>query len=437
MAGISFEFDWIDPEGINGPELSATWASLQIRADDSVVTRVLDMRGETERDSVYVPLYPLAEWLVSNWWFITCEIQNPAKEGSPDFRRRHSMAASRDGYAFPNMEMVPYGSRTLIVWKRDAPPWTKVKFLNDGHIRMDVAEFREVCGEFIDRVIQRLDSLGVHDTFLKEEWDAIRTADEDEISFCEAAAGLGWDPYALDAADRDRIILLSDRLGEMLDEAIPALDATDPVAGSSAILSAREEAKPNSLNLERIESFREEVAMDAVAGLAPWDVGYDWARRLRSELGLDGDSLYTMPLIAEALGEDAKSLDNATKPVKSLAKASLVDGVITRQDESAAFAFRHLRDDARRFQFCRALAEVLASPRSDALITKANSERQQRNRAFAAEFLAPSSALKHWIAKPTMDSDDIDDLAIEFGVSSYVIEHQIRNHRIAQLGGFA
>ena len=39
----------------------------------------------------------------------------------------------------------------------------------------------------------------------------------------------------------------------------------------------------------------------------------------------------------------------------------------------------------RRFQFCRALAEALTTD-ADALITKARTERQQRNRAFAAEF---------------------------------------------------
>ena len=31
------------------------------------------------------------------------------------------------------------------------------------------------------------------------------------------------------------------------------------------------------------------------------------------------------------------------------------------------------------------------------------------------------------------DSDDIDELATEFGVSSLVIEHQIKNHRIARV----
>ena len=234
MPGLRFEFDWVDPEGISGPELSATWAALRIRADDSVVTRVLDTRAKTVRDFVYVPLYPLAEWLVTNWWFITREIQNPAKEGAPDFRRRHSLSTSREGYAFPDLDVIPSGTQTRITWKRDRSPWAKVEFLEDGHVRMDSSEFRETCGDLIDQVIRRLESLGVHETFLEEEWDAIQTTDEEETEFCKAAAGLGWDPYSLDNTDRDYVILLADKLGVLLDEALPALDTTDPITGSSA-----------------------------------------------------------------------------------------------------------------------------------------------------------------------------------------------------------
>ena len=107
MPKLSFEFEWMDAERINGPELSATWALLQIRAGDSVVTRVLDARAKTVRDSVYVPLYPFAEWLATNWWFLTHEFGNPTKAGNPDFHRLHALGASREGYAFPVWRWFP------------------------------------------------------------------------------------------------------------------------------------------------------------------------------------------------------------------------------------------------------------------------------------------------------------------------------------------
>ena len=433
MPRLDFDFDWVESDGVRGPELSGTWASLRIRAGDSVITRILDTRAKTVRDFVYVPLYPLAEWLATNWWFITYELQNPAKEGDPDFRRRHSLSASREGYAYPNVDVTPSGSQTLISWKKERPSWIRLEFLEDGHIRVDNDEFREVCADLIDQVIRRLESLGIHETFLEEEWDAIQTTDEEEAKFCKVAAGLGWDPYSLNDANRDHVLLLADKLGTLLDEAVPALDTKDPITGSSAIVSAIEKAKLNSLSLERIEFFRAEISQDPTTSMPPWEVGYDWAQRLRKNLDLDGNPLATVKQVAEVLGEDANSLDRVTQPVEFFANAPLIDGVITRDDEKPAFAFRQLGQHSRMFHFCRALAEVLASPNSDALITRAHSERQQRNRAFAAEFLAPSSGLRQRVMLPTVDSDDIDELAEEFGVSSQVIKHQISNHQIAQV----
>ena len=112
-----------------------------------------------------------------------------------------------------------------------------------------------------------------------------------------------------------------------------------------------------------------------------------------------------------------------------------MNGVVTSDDNGdPAFAIRRGYESARRFQFCRGLAEVLVSPNSDALLTQARSDRQQRSRAFAAEFLAPSAALGSRVPRSTLDEDGIDELAAEFGVSPMVIAHQVQNHNIARIG---
>ena len=458
MPQLEFEIDWVDAEGVRGPELSATWASLRITAGDSVVTRVLDTRARTVRDFIYVPVYPLAEWLATNWWFLAHEFGNPTKEGCRDFHRRHSLDANREGYAFPSVEVVSSGSWTHLTWKRDRSPWTKVEFLEQGEMWIDIDEFREHCADLIDRVIRRLVSLGVDDTLLQKEWEAIQTADEDERQFCETAAGMGWDPYALDDGQRDRVVLFADRLGELLSEAIPAVNAEGPHEEWFVIVDALFKTKKSrSLPLNRIRSFRDEAYPEGIAEshsreihhghlvlvshAQPWDVGYAWhvgyncAQRLRQHLNLDGRPLPNLQRLAEALGEDAGSIRRVTRPpVGASAWPALVDGMITRtNDGSPAFALRALRSDSQRFHFCRALGEVLLSPGSDTLLTRTYSERQQRNRAFAAEFLAPASGLQDRISRPVVDSDDIDGMAAEFGVSPYVIEHQIKNHRIAHV----
>lgn len=460
MERVSFNLDWVDADGITGPELAATWASLTIRVGDSVITRVLDTRARTVRDFVYVPVYPLAEWLATNWWFLTHELENPLKRADPDFHRRHALGANREGYAFPDMEVVTTGARTRLAWKCGPVPWTRLESLSSGEAWVESSEFRESCIDLMDRVIRRLVSLGVDETLLQEEWAAIQAADNDEAIFCETAAGLGWDPYDMDDDRRAQLFLLKDELGDVLVEAVPALSANGLYDAEKherirdewlAIPDAIAAAKSRSLVLKRLDRVGGEVSVNAelsdfglhqdnghlikaTVPLNPCEQGYDLARRVRDALELDEQPLPTMKSIANALGESPNSLSRVTQPVTAVHRAAMVDGVITRNGAgSPAFAFRQLGAEAKRFHFCRAIAEVLSSTSADALLTKAQSERQQRNRAFAAEFLAPSAVLRKRVSGPVVDGYEVDDLAAEFGVSSRVIEYQLPNHHIAKV----
>ena len=436
MPTFDFEVDWLNADGIRGPELSATWAALRIRAADSVVTRILDARAKTVREFVHVPLYPLAEWLATNWWFLGYEYENPDKKADAAFRHRHNLATGREGYAFPNLEVISCGAFTHLAWKREILPLTKVAFLEQGETWVNGGEFRTSCAGLIDAVVRRLDALGIQDTFLQQEWVAIQAADQEETEFCRTAAGLGWDPYAIDDGRRGFVLLLSEKLGDVLAEAVPAMGSPDDYEDWRDIASTIAEARKfNRLPLQRLRPFGRDAMQDTETGPYPWDAGYDMARRLRRFLDVGSDPLRDMTELAQAIGEDAESMDRVSKNNVALGWPSLVDAVIAQDDEGPAFAFRRLgkHEDGRRFHFCRALAEVLMSPGADTLLTKAHSERQKRNRAFAAEFLAPSQGLKQRVRRHVVDSDDINEMAAEFGISSLLIEHQIRNHRIADI----
>ncbi len=67
------------------------------------------------------------------------------------------------------------------------------------------------------------------------------------------------------------------------------------------------------------------------------------------------------------------------------------------------------------------------------MVTRAQSDRQKCSRAFAAELLAPAGAIRERVSRPGIASDDVDELAALFGVSSFVIQHQLENHRIASI----
>ncbi len=435
MPDIRLNFDWVDAEGALGPELAATWASLEIVAGGSVVTRVFDRRVKTVRDFLHVPLYPFAEWIATNWWFLSNEFQNREKTSDREFRRRHSMRSGGDGYAYPDLRIFSSGSTTRLGWYRYTHQWARVEFLNQDSLWLDSSNLQQAFADFIDAVVERLIENGIENTLLQEEWAAILDSNQnkEELKFCETAAALGLDPYNLDVSKSDEIIQLAGQLGELVDEAVQVVNPKNLTEQSSVIVEAAKESRGNSLSLNTLRSSVPDFGLGITSG-APWRVGRDCARDLRRDLGLDGQPIPTMSQLAAALGENESLVDEATRPVQLLAQTPMVDGLITvNDDQSTSFALRQFNDQGRRFSFCRALSEVLSYPWSDALITDSHSERQQRNRAFAAEFLAPSFSLQQRVNSQVVDDEEIDDLSQEFGVSWYVIKNQIENNQIAQL----
>ena len=192
---ITFETDSVAAGEIREPELAATWASLRIRLDDSVITRVVGRRAQTVRDQVYVPLYPLPESLVSNWWFLLHEVGNPVTNDDDAFRRPHALVSVRDGYAFPKLQVASSGARTVLAWTSESLRWAKLDYQRENYVWIDRNDFRQTCADLVDRVIRRLVACGIDGTFL-QEWAPVQAADEDESRFCRTATGLGWDPYA-------------------------------------------------------------------------------------------------------------------------------------------------------------------------------------------------------------------------------------------------
>ena len=432
MTAIDFRFDWQDSRGLRGPELAATLASLRIDVRGQPLTRVLDEGSWTVRDHVIVPLYPVAEWLASNWWFVAYEHENILKKEHPAFVRRHSLGTSTDGYALPDLTIIPSGGRTQIRWGERPSDLTRIAFLRSGTAMVDREQFMHDCAAFIDSVVGRLLEYGISSTFLQDEWAAIRVTEEQEVRFCEMAAGMGWDPYDLDDDMRNQVVTLADRLGDLREEAVPVIDWEDPARDGSAILEAIEAARPNELPLGDVLSG---IVVGESKSMLPWEVGYRLAREVRSRFGLDGQPLHSVEELAAALGQDTAALSRVTEPLTLLSGLRLVDGVVTRGASGArSFGLKARGDIGRRFLFCRALGEAVAS-HGDGLVTRGTTRRQQSNRAFAAEFLAPSQSLRERIAHSTVDSEQVDDLAEEFGVSTQVIRNQVENHQIAALAG--
>jgi Zn-dependent peptidase ImmA (M78 family) len=94
------------------------------------------------------------------------------------------------------------------------------------------------------------------------------------------------------------------------------------------------------------------------------------------------------------------------------------------------------RESGRSYLLARALCEYLCSDSEEsALLTRISSDKQKRNRAFAAELLAPAEGIRKLISASRIARDEVVEVAAHLGVSEWLIEHQIQNHRLAVVEG--
>jgi hypothetical protein len=425
MADFRLQFEWEESPKVRAPELNATWARLEIHVGGECITRVESRRTQSVRAGIYVPLFPVAEWMVANWWFLWDEWR--ASGADP----RHNLLAAREGFTLPDARFLPTETKIEVIWQ---PASTAafgasgdILFLSRGSATVPKALVQAEFRRLVEAVIERLSTRHGQGSCLASEWQAVLNAeqDPDQKAFCEKAARLGCDPFDVpdDVADQiERLgVLLPEPVAEDFCDAIPLEQMT---SGATAVRAFIDSAASAESHAGRWSELRNEL-QGPKTGI-PWRDGYNEARALRSALGLTGpirSDLNTL-LIREFGPFEIRDfmflprIDAVSAPTRSGAPL---------------FGFSNrLRDESRRFVLCRALSDQLASSQAS-LVTRSETEHQRRNRAFAAEFLAPAESLKERITGDRVGEEDIEDLADEFQVSDRIIRHQIQNHNLASL----
>lgn len=421
MNGLEIKFTPEFHQRAKGPELRATWAQIEIAVNGAPVTRVNDLRAKTVRNMVYGPLYPLAEWLATHWFFIFDEVY---VGGKSQYEKRHSIRFAGEGYALPDLEFRPEGENIRLRWSRYSAPHQSVEFLTDGEALIPVGEVRDVLWKFLDETCLRLCELAPGlDTLLQKEWEAIGNLGEEETDFCRTVARLGLDPFSTSHEEQDAILGAARRIPSTL---IGDLCSVVPLAELSVscdwLCATIENPSPILIRDGTLLSVRARVPSASVPGL-PWEKGYFRAREVRRLIGLNGGS----PLEQDPLLGLSPSSVNVPLPN--------VDAFITVADGYPGIALAPRRRSAERFALARSLYEYFyPASGPHALVSRAVTERQKENRAFAAEILAPAESLRKQIGTASsITQDDIEELAQEFDVSSMVIGKQIENHQLAQI----
>jgi hypothetical protein len=430
----TFMVEWQEAPGVRAAELAATWARLEIWIDEECVTRVEDPISGASRRGIYCSLYPIAEWVAFNWWFLQADSRVPALSaggqapgpdpGLTSWRQRHNLRGVADGFRWPDLDFSPEGSFVRAHWRSDrgrgAPG--SIRYLSSGDAYLETSRLTSSLAGLVDSVLARLDEQGVAAGVLGEEWDSIGSLTTDEREFCLAAGRLAVDPYTADEDVSAAILAAEEKLrATLLEEFLDAVDPNEIRSGlgwverGSAKIRTRRSSNGATRDLDALASAdRDDKARQ---GEPPWAGGYRMARSVRERCG----ERARKPFKVEGLVPTAHmSADD---------RALVAIGGRSEEGTQGLLLGHKLPKSNVRFAQARALWHLLSGSEGEHfLVTNSNSGRQKAARAFAAELLAPAQGIAELLEGSTyVDQSTAERVGAHFGVSPLVVQHQIDN----------
>lgn len=421
------EVEWLPVRDIRAPELLATWARLQIFVGHACVTQVEDVETGVSRRSILVPLYPLAEWVAFNWWLLQEHVRPSflpsynwtfrarVRHGGPrtNWLRHHNLRAIGDGFAWPNLSILPQDGDIRLAWRGDSSPPSSgtAKFLTSGTAEVDASNVMAVLMQLVDDTVIRLTEAGLAETPLQQEWSALREVDAEEVEFNVAAARLGLDPYAVSDEVSELILQTDEQLSASLfEDFLVAATPTKMRGDLEWIQGASETIRAHHSMADPIPTLQ------PGAEDVPWEAGFSLARQFRHAVGLrinepiqldqwlPATTVEGPDRALQALG----ALSGNASPILALARSRVPYG--------------------RRFAQGRSLYRF-ATGDQEHLIVEAHTARQQAERAFAAELLAPAAGIRELVRVDDglVGNNEVASLGEHYGVSEWVIRYQLIN----------
>lgn len=417
---MRFSADWLAKGRNRAPELAATVARVSIEVGDVNVTELRIDGEERVRRHVVMPAYVLAEGLVQRWWTLM------GARG-----RAVRLRNIRQGFAVPDVVLTPDAEQIEVEARSFAYGNPAVAFINAARETVGRDAFRAELAGFAHGVLARLREMDIADSPLADYWRSIRTSEQNaqEHELCLAAGALGLDPYAMDERDAN-LIERSARVfrGEQLREFLSGVagsaaeEALSWVTGEEGRLDARIALPELDLVGRKVRrrmrgpgpgpGFRE-------AAFAPWNVGYEAARTTRSAIDQSPTERFkTVAALARKFGSaDFAVARGNVQGLRAVVRPSpRRTGILVGGDRP---------EPSKLFALARAIGDSIVFGAAErAAITDNETRRQAVGRAFAAELLAPAA----FVIDRYRSGWKPEDIALECGVSDWVVQHQIENH---------
>lgn len=212
---LSLKFDPISQPAANDPVERHTWCSLRVKVGSRFASRLWDKTLEEERETLDVPAFPIAEWIIQNWWSLLNELcpwesvpRNPIMDATwLSWIKRHCLRSADSALFLPKLFLYGDGQNLRAEWHADLPgsmPNMPGEFTSDGIEQLDAQATEISLAQFVNHTLGRV--LNVPDDRVNQvaaQWSVIQNADVEEREFCILAGRMGLDPYTQDETSED------------------------------------------------------------------------------------------------------------------------------------------------------------------------------------------------------------------------------------------
>jgi len=418
---LTFDHEWVDADPYPDPVAHRTMAKLTIRVGNTLITEVHDRYLKESRDHIFVPLSQVAEWIVLHWWRLLYEPAQASGPQRPGFEARHDLSRAGFGFALPKLALRPLGGLVRVVATPSKPRGAALEFRGHDEAWLPRDHLETELSSLVEAVLTRLRETGGSFPELEADWRVIQTELEDDREFCQTAALAGLDPYEISDAMADSLVRFWNEAPESVRYDALGSCAADALDALRRWLQQQVEALRETTSGDAWQEIRHRAEFGETLD-RPWERGYAAARTVRNELDVHPGLLLFSERGSLAIGS---RMTTAPSPG--------ILGCVAADSPSCVIARRGY--EARRFLIARALGDYLGRVQPGlGVLGKLDSPRQAHSRAFAAELLAPAA----WLRREVKGVRQIDrgtavQLAAELQVSPWVVQHQIRNHNIAEV----
>ena len=446
------------------------WAQLSLWVNGSNLCRNLLDGSPSIRESVNVPLGPMADWLVRSWTFIRfeeCPERFPPRASASDTLRdwgrtsppgqlnedewfdtreqwwtRHFLAAGADGAQLPNVSLLRGGDRLFIEWTPAEFAGARApKFLSEsGQASVQWDEGEAVFAEFVAHMADWFRMENLHDAF---SWtnleNPLHDAEADFRERLRAFTGIDaddlrtWTTTATDAELRRNLGIpegSDDPSESVITQVLRDLPPTMPEPVRREIWRLDERTREATHFAEELRTAARDAAR---TGSAPEESGQLAARAVRDRLGLNGRPVGDMDERMQQLGVEVVRSGVECSQERMLAGSRQGAGAVAVINQTR----RTTTPWGERFELARALGHLLVdSYRADALGAASTPFAQpwarQCSGAFAAELLLPSEHLfeRFGVLDSAVGHNVFPSLLNEYGVGARTAAFQLWNQRL-------